>query len=295
MKSKKLDNMKKEYDAIPVPDELEMRVHRALKEGREEVPKKKKSWNAWTKTLTGIAAAFVILFAASNGSYTISHALEQVPVLGSFVQVITVREFESKDDKMEANVKVPEVQADSAKLNANIKDYTDKIISRYQADVKAGGGKTYKSVDVDYKTVTNNDKIFALRFDETVAMADTNDTVKIYDVDKKTGNILSLHELFKDNSDWNKVLSTEIIRQMKAQMAEDAENGGEKGISYWVNSDTPEWDFKRLESDQSFYINKDGKLVIVFNKGEAGPMSMGCPEFVIPTSVTDTISNGRYL
>ncbi|MOA66629.1 Anti-sigma-V factor RsiV [compost metagenome] len=43
--------------------------------------------------------------------------------------------------------------------------------------------------------------------------------------------------------------------------------------------------FTSISKDQSFYINNDSKLVIVFNEYDVAPGAMGSVEFVIPTEV----------
>lgn len=43
--------------------------------------------------------------------------------------------------------------------------------------------------------------------------------------------------------------------------------------------------FTSINDDTSFYINADGNLVISFNEGDVGPMSMGVVEFTIPHDV----------
>lgn len=54
--------------------------------------------------------------------------------------------------------------------------------------------------------------------------------------------------------------------------------------------------FKSIKKDQSFYINKDGKLVIVFQKYEVTLGYMGVSEFIIPTRViSDQLSKHDYL
>ena len=43
------------------------------------------------------------------------------------------------------------------------------------------------------------------------------------------------------------------------------------------------WDDITLDTlSQQFYINKKNQVVIVFNQGEVGPMSMGSQSFVLP-------------
>ena len=65
------------------------------------------------------------------------------------------------------------------------------------------------------------------------------------------------------------------------------ENGDEvKDVPYFIDSDMPEWDFKELKGDESFYFNEKGELVITFDETEVAPAYMGAVEFTIPQSVT---------
>ena len=47
--------------------------------------------------------------------------------------------------------------------------------------------------------------------------------------------------------------------------------------------------FKGVKEDQSFYINQNGNLVIVFGLYEIAPYSSGIIEFIIPEKVIQAI------
>ena len=90
---------------------------------------------------------------------------------------------------------------------------------------------------------------------------------------------MQLSDLFRSGSDYINIISDNIKEQMKEQMAAD------ENVTYWLNSDTPEWDFNSITDDTSFYLNENGELVICFNEGDVAPMYMGCVQFVIPNDV----------
>jgi len=101
-----------------------------------------------------------------------------------------------------------------------------------------------------------------------------------------TGKKVESADLFKKGSDYRKIISDNIKKQMKEQMTP------EDGFIYWVdNEEFPEWNFKEITDNTSFYINRNGELVICFNEGEVAPASMGTVEFTIPKDVVAGIIN----
>lgn len=52
-------------------------------------------------------------------------------------------------------------------------------------------------------------------------MADASQSQKIYHIDKTTGKMITLQDLFLEHTDYQTVISDNIKTQMKQQMAED--------------------------------------------------------------------------
>lgn len=79
-------------------------------------------------------------------------------------------------------------------------------------------------------------------------------------------------------------ISENIKTQMKEQMAAD------EGIVYFFEGDDMPGDgFEQIQSDQDFYFNEDGEIVIEFDEYEVSPGYMGIVSFTIPESVTGTL------
>lgn len=82
---------------------------------------------------------------------------------------------------------------------------------------------------------------------------------------------------------------------MITQMEKDS------NVTYWVKDPNKKDDnsidpFEKIKPNQNFYINKDHKLVIVFDKYDVAPGYMGIVEFVIPTDVLkDVLVSHEYL
>ena len=234
-----------------------------------------------------------------NSSSTVAYAMGKVPVLGAITRVFTFVTYEDDQGKTSAHVDVPRVEGGSDELNAAIEEYTNAIIEQYKAD--AGLVKEYEAdpdapdaetnqyhLDLTYSVVTDSDSIFALRFDQTQIMASGNESVKIYNMDKATGKILALGDLFQPGSDYLDVLTKNIQEQMRQQMAAD------ENVYYWLNDEVSKWNFTQLSPDATFYINEDQELVIVFNEGDVAPMAMGVCEFVIPAEAIADIALPGY-
>ena len=68
----------------------------------------------------------------------------------------------------------------------------------------------------------------------------------------------------------------------------------DESLMYWVdNEDMPESNFESIKEDTAFYVNENGKLIIVFDEYEVAPGYMGSVEFEIPTeAVQDLVQDG---
>lgn len=291
-----LRRMKESYDAIPLPPELEERVRAAIAEGERRSAWRERARRGVTRLCGTVAAAAASLVILVNVSPTAAGAMGSIPVLGPITQVLTFRTYVQSEGNATAHIQVPQVPEGGQTINKAIQEYTDTIIAEYQrdaAELMAYDGPEAESahydLDLSYTVVTDNDVLFALRFDKTLIMASGAQWVKIYNVDKNTGEILSLGDLFRPESSYLDVLTQSIRRQMQQQMEEDGSD-----VCYWMDSEYPQLDFTRLREEANFYINGGGELVIVFDEGEVAPMSMGVVEFVIPTQDIQDIVREEY-
>lgn len=302
-----LEHIRNDYQNIPVPKKLKAQMKSSIaqakadleKEAQETELKKKQFFSLPLRIVAGATAAVFAFTILVNSSASIAQAVEQIPLLGTIVKIVTFREYTHQENEMEANIKIPEVQIEdengtvledtTQKLNDNIQSYTNEIIAAYQADVKAAGEEGKEAVDLEYEIVTDNDKLFSLRFLQTVTMAGANQSVKVYHVDKSTGKMITLKDLFVEGADYKTPISENIKEQMRTQMKEDDTK------SYWVDSDVPEWNFNGISDTVSFYVNEAGHLVILFDEYEAAPGYMGIVSFEIPTEVIASIVKEGYL
>lgn len=299
MKDERLGKMKQEYEEIRIPANLRRRVEEGIQKGKQEREemthmKKKSKVIRFVKVAGGsVVAAMLAITIMANSGASIANAMMKIPVIGAIAEVVTFREYKDSTNDMTANVKIPEVsvknedgtvnQETTDAINKSIEEYTDEIIAQYKADVEASGGDAKELVDLDYEVITDSDRLFSIRFDKLQIMASGFESVKIYHVDKQTGEMIDLKGLFKEGVNFIDPISENIKTQMKEQMAAD------EGKMYFIDSDMPESDFQSITEDTTFYVNDSGKLVIVFDEYEVAPGYMGSVEFEIPTEVIQDI------
>ena len=289
-----LNKLKEEYESIPIPEELEQRVRASMSQGRRAAARAS-AMRFWRRGAVSVAAVFVVVVALANSGTGIASAMERIPVLGAITRVFTLRTYEDQNGVAGADIQIPQVEDGPEELNEAIAAYTDTIIAEYEeaagiyneGDIDAESN--HYQVGVDYTVVTDNDSLFALRFDETRVMASGVETVMIFNVDKATGEIIDLGDLFLPDSDYKAVISENIKEQMRSRMDAD------ENVYYWLEDEVEAWNFTTISDDTAFYVNEDQELVIVFNEGDVAPMYMGVCEFVIPASVTDGIARSGYL
>ena len=245
MKDERLRKMNQEYHEIPIPAELRNRVEAGIREAKKDMAtenqtttattekkrkpvKKKNKMIAFVKTAGGaVAAAVIAITVMANSGANIAHAMAKIPVIGAIAEVVTFREYQDSTNQMYADVKVPEVevknedgivnQESTDAINQSIQEYTDEIIAQYQADVEAADGQGYQAVDLDYQVITDSERLFSIRFDKLVIMASGEETVKIYHIDKKTGELINLSGIFKEGVNYIDPISENIREQMKEQ------------------------------------------------------------------------------
>lgn len=261
-----------------------------MTDGREQ---NKKSMRRFAVTAAAFVGAFMIL---PNTSATVAHAMEQIPVIGQLVQVVTFRDYEYESDRNIAKIEVPEIKIDknienyqvqeelektTTEINAEIKSITDELIKHFEAYLEDEKG--YQDVIVKSEVLASTQDYFTLKLFCYEGAGSGYQWNYYYTVDLNTGERLQLKDIFVAGADYITPISESIKEQMQEQMDADDK------VYYWLNDDIEELNFKAITDETSFYVNANGNIVIGFNEGEAAPMYMGAVEFEIPADVLSSI------
>lgn len=257
-------------EPFPLPEEFSQRLEALCRELEAQPVRKKRVFHPlrWT---AGAAAALILLL--PNVSVSAQAAMEQIPVLGSIVRVVTLRNYFYDDGHSFASVSIPSVSQGGPggdAVNEAVQEYTDRLLTQFQQDIQ-DTGEGYQGLDVSYEVTCDTDTWFTLRINALQVQASGHEMVRYYHIDKTTGEMVTLSDLFPQGTDYVTPLSQEVLRQME----------GEPDFF-------PE-DFAAIDPQQSFYWDDQGDLTLVFDEAEVAPASRGVVEFHTPQEVTQPL------
>lgn len=268
-------------EQIPVPESVHQRTEMLLDSLPEKEAKPKlRILHTTTRRFISTAACilFVMLVLLPNLSVTYAHAMENIPIIGDLVEIFTIGNYFYSDDRHELDAEVPKVNDPSNEqvsdlINKDVNELTSAVIQKFYDDLEISHDTGYGSIYIDYETVTNTDEWFTLKLTVSEVQASSNTYFKFYHIDRTNGTYVTFGDLI-DSEDFGAI--EQIIReQMEAEMAADPD------VVYWTEDTKLGQSITALTADQNFYFDDAGNLVIVYNKYEVGPGSMGCPEIVI--------------
>ncbi|MGN0330027.1 MAG: RsiV family protein [Kineothrix sp.] len=272
-------------------ERLKQTIDRAKKENRKERQKA-----GLTRLAACAAAAAIVFVVLPNISAAAAYAMEQLPVIGQLVKIVTFRSYEYEDAKHEAEIEVPELGVEqlmedkelqvsldrtTGEINEEIRKITTELLEEFMVYVRDEMG--YKEVMVKSEVLATTPHYFALKLCCYQAAASGYEENYYYTIDLMSGERLRLKDIFLEGSDYIARISDNIKEQMLQQMEED------EGKTYWLNSEFEDMDFKGITEETSFYLNEKNNVVIGFNEGEVAPMYMGAVEFEIPPDVLSDI------
>lgn len=287
--------LKREYEK-PQLSQAQVEELRAKMEEAKMADKKDKIKRLQTRaalTAAAFVGSFLIL---PNTSPVIAHAMEQIPVLGKLIEVVTFRDYEFESDRNHADIQVPEIKVElglpedhtlenlertTDDINREIKKITDSLIEEFETYLEKEEG--YQDILVKSEILTATADYFTLKLLCYQGAGSGYQWNYYYTIDLNTGKRLQLKDVFMEGADYITPISEAIKEQMKAQMDAD------ENVYYWLDDEIEEWNFKSVTDETSFYINENGNVVMGFNEGDVAPMYMGAVEFEIPGDVLNDI------
>lgn len=295
MVEEKLQKLKKEYQKPQMSKEQLEELCNKMKEANmaDKKEQNKKRMMRYTVAAAAIIGAFTI---APNTSATVAHAMGQIPIIGQLVDIVTFRNYEYDTDRNKADIEVSEIKLNeqmentevrenlektTAEINAEIQRITDELVEQFETHLKDEKG--YQEIIVNSEVLATTQDYFTLKLSCYQGAGSGYQWNYFYTINLNSGERLQLKDIFNEGTDYITLISETIKEQMQAQMATDDE------VSYWLNDEIEELNFKAITNETSFYLNEKDNVVISFNEGEVAPMYMGTVEFEIPAEVLSGI------
>lgn len=247
-------------------------------------PKRRKS-PVFRVVRMAAAVLVLVVLVLPNVSPTIAYAMQEIPVLGDIVRVFTVYKVDDTSGNHYRDVKIPQLEGSGTDnqvvddINADVEMLTKEALKEYEA-LASDLPEAHTGLVIDYDVVTNTERWFTLRLMVYRDAGSSSVQYYFYHIDKNSGSIVHLSDLFRQDFDYCEAISGEILAQMALRHRENP------NMVYWTEEESKiNVAFRQISEDQNFYFNADGDLVIVFGKYEVAPGYMGCPEFTIPLQV----------
>lgn len=219
----------------------------------------------------------------------LAQALEGVPVLGQAVRIVDLRTYGLRwgDTAISGELPVLEETAPAGAAGtepvgngaAEMDRQTQAYIAQVQETFLQYALREYQGYvasDTGYRVLRDDAELLSLCFYTTLNAGGSVEYSRYFTLDKATGELLALSDLFLEGSDYIGAISADILRQMEEQVAAGE---GDYFIPGGIWSE--EECFQAIDADQNFYLDADDHLVIVFDEYEVAPGSMGMPSFVI--------------
>lgn len=284
-----LKKIKKVYDSIEIPQNLEFVVNKAI--NGVKVSKKNYAKMFMKVSTSVLATSFTLFVILLNINESFAQSMENIPIICNLAEVFTVREYKEENEIELIDAKIPAIKNTGnteleEKINLEISNKIDKIIDEakqrakeYQEAVLETGGtmENYKplKIDIDYAITYKSENIvsFVITKSETLASAYTEQY--FYNIDINNSKELNLKDVL--GKDYKEIVDAEVKKQIKEISSNDEnkiyfepEMGGFSGID---------------NEYHDFCINPEGKVSVVFQKYEIAPGYMGIQHFDIKDSL----------
>ncbi len=287
---KKMNELKENYINVNVPTYGLLEMEKRILQAKED--KKKNNFIKKLKLSGMIASAAVIsLIVLPNSSPHIAKAMENIPIIGDFIRVVTIDEYYVEEDGYIADVKIPEIiveqtddniyrDSDVIGVNKDITDYTKELIEAFKEDSKIEGMK--KELNISYEVISDTSDWFTLKINVLEVEASGYEHFRYYHMNKSNQRRMELKDLFIDNSNYVERI-TNLIKEQMLERMEDPNN------VYFIKEGDSIAYFEQIQSNQNFYFNQSSDLVIAFDEYEVAPGYMGSQEFVIQRELLEDI------
>ena len=278
---------KQDYEKINIPNDLDRLVDESISQGRSL--NKKVAMNKGLKIALGsFAGIFMVMLCLP----AFASVAEDIPVFGS---IFKSWHIESNETGAYIDASVPFLAEETEEETAAANEEIYSIIDGHIKELRAKADNTFNtegsmtkegipessivdsySLYADYEIMYQSEEAVSFVIYVENVDASVEHFNYYYTSDLNTKDEVTLMDLIEQNEISIDLINTEIKNQIEIKEAADENN------LYFHDED----EFTTISEDQSFYINDQSQLVIVFDRYEIAPGYMGEQEFIIPVVVT---------
>lgn len=278
----RMTEAKREYQSIPIPQELSERVKLEV-----ERAEKKRRFSLMKRRIVSAAAAVAVLFVAGlNTSEVFAGEMNDIPVIGTLARIFTIRSYETETEELKISVDIPSVAMIAEDLQGLEKEINEDIYAFCEQYAKEAEGraKEYRqafldtggtqeewaeheiSIKVWYEVKAQTARYLSLTVKGAESWTSAYSEERYYNLDMETGKWITLRDILGD--DYAQIVRCSILDQIEQKRIEDE-------AAYWPDK------WKGIDDETKFYINQEHNPVVVLEKYEIAPGSEGQLTFEI--------------
>lgn len=283
---RKLDKCQKMYESLMISNKLEDIVQEAFRKKNKSVLKK-------YRPVFAFACSFCLVFVIlSNVSPDFVEATANIPFVKDLVRVVTVQKYKEETEIELVDVEMPALANTGnteleKRVNEAINTKIDTVIEESKGvarEFKESINKMQEEehtfepmqINVNYTIKHSDENIVSFEIAKQEEFYSFYEEKYYFNIDLKTGKDITLEDCL--GQEYQKIANAQIEEQMSQMvMANEA--------TFFTKEDNVLLEhgnsFNGIEENQDFYINEQGKVVIVFPKYSIAPGYMGILEFEI--------------
>ena len=152
--------LKKSYDTPQMPEKEVLKMKEKMNQAKPII----------TRIGVGAAAAIAAFVILPNTSPSVAYAMEQIPLLGNLIKVVTFRDYQYSSDNNNADVNVPKLIPETVastenttedpvgenlkkstdEINAEIEKISDSLITEFKQNMSDEG---YQDITIKHEVI----------------------------------------------------------------------------------------------------------------------------------------------
>ena len=177
-KQKEIEMCRQVYEQPHMSEEQLQKMKDRIEEAKMDNRRGLKKMRAATVAAAAVAA-FIIL---PNTSAGVAHAMEQIPVIGRLVNVVTFRDYQYEDERNQADIEIPEIVPEGV-TDTVVEESADEVQTTLQKS--ADENKMYWLDDAEveewnFKQITDDTAFYLNEKGNIVISFDEGDVAPMY-------------------------------------------------------------------------------------------------------------------